>query len=170
MKALRLPTVMPLALAAAALAGCAAGAPESATGGPESWRDCVFNDGSVGHMQMKDCVAQGGRQRAPLLGPEIAYRVTVDWEGETGPLLGTLSAPEYGHAGPLSITLRSIDRECAGTFRTLRTPRGVWSVACEDGLTASGTLYRYGIRHALVGNGLDSNGNEIDFEAMPSRP
>ncbi len=149
------------------LSGCAQQGQQSATSDPEAWVDCVFNDRSIGHVQVNDCKAEGGKARAPLQGPEIAYRLTVDWEGHEAPLRGTLYAPEYGHAGSISIILRDIGLNCTGTFRTVKTPRGVWEVDCEDGLMVSGTLHRYDIKHPIVGNGQDSDGNELDFEAWP---
>jgi len=97
----------------------------------------------------------------------IPYRMTVEWEGREGPLRGVLLVPKSGLSGPLTVDLGGSVGLCDGTFNYTKEPQGVWSIDCGSGVSASGTFVHYGGPFVVTGYGEDSEGNAIDFDALP---
>jgi hypothetical protein len=155
-----------LAAALAALAGCADKAPESRQ--ETSRYNCAIGGKfyTVGHPWT--CIREGGQVMA-LDGETVPYWMTVEWEGQAAPLHGVLMAPKSGTTGSLTVDLGETVGACEGTFSYTKTQHGVWSVDCDNGVSASGTFFNYGRQYAVTGSGLDSEGHAVDFDALPPR-
>ena len=52
---------------------------------------------------------------------------------------------------------------CKGTYLMTENHTGVWSIACNNGMSASGTLIAYGSGKGSSGEGLDEDGNPVKF-------
>ena len=65
--------------------------------------------------------------------------------------------------GELEMELPENDGSCRGTYEYTAKGKGVWAVACTNGLAGSGELKTYGKGKGSSGTGKDSNGRNIKF-------
>jgi len=100
----------------------------------------------------------------------IQFPVSYTWEELTNLAQGTLTTTITGNAGGLSATLGGDVGNCAGAWEhrggninTVGGSHGVWSVHCDNGLTAAGT-YKMTDPRRGKGEGRDAIGRCVNFQ------
>lgn len=93
------------------------------------------------------------------------FQIAVRWEGVSELALGRLTSSGNGDTGTLRLILTGKVGECKGSW-SYGSAQGAWSLACESGLTASGT-YRRETENQGRGQGLDSQGRAVEFVYGP---
>ena len=89
--------------------------------------------------------------------------IAVRWEGIGELVAGTLALQQGKRRGQMAMTLPRGDGKCEGTYALAAQRRGTWSVACTNGLTASGTFEAFGTGQGSAGKGTDNKGRSLRF-------
>lgn len=118
---------------------------------------------------LPDQQAAGPSTRTPAPPQQVEYSVRFHWEGGEESGNATLTTTSAGRSGPLVATMAPPLGRCAGQWEMkgrnssgAKLPFGVWSLSCENEVTASGD-YRMQSSSIGVGRGKDSNGRTVQF-------
>ena len=90
-------------------------------------------------------------------------RVTVDWDGYRKAMEGWLFYRPSGRRGQLQASLPDGEGSCSGIYETLSESEQNWSIACSNGLSASGKTDLLGRGKGAVGVGIDGQGRMVTF-------
>jgi len=88
----------------------------------------------------------------------------ANWEGFPNPIEGIVELFQKLKSGKFSFNFPNSLYNCTGTTFTNTDKRGVWSFACDNKITASGSLITLGLDQGAIGKGTDSLGRKIKFE------
>lgn len=91
----------------------------------------------------------------------ISRPIAIKWEGYPSLIAGTATIRAKGESGEMTMTLPNNDGRCTGSYRG--TNQGTWSVACTNGLAASGTYQMRGAGLGSTGTGKDTKGRLVEF-------
>ncbi|MRG73510.1 hypothetical protein GH722_17200 [Alphaproteobacteria bacterium HT1-32] len=89
--------------------------------------------------------------------------IAVIWEGVSDLLAGTVEMRRSGRQGTLKVSIPDQSAECIGSYQMQSAGSGIWSVACDNGLTASGDIEALGAGKGAKGTGRDSNMRKLTF-------
>lgn len=89
--------------------------------------------------------------------------LAAKWEGVTEMIAGTVEYENGMPNGRVRLTIPGIQTKCAGTYQVQRGGKGTWSLACNDGQSASGTLQTHGRWRGSSGTGKDTKGRRLEF-------
>lgn len=89
--------------------------------------------------------------------------IAVQWTGFSELIAGEISFRKNGQAGRIKLTLSKTLGQCSGTYRMTGQRSGTWSIACTNGMTASGLLETYGSGKGSSGEGEDNKGHSVKF-------
>lgn len=93
--------------------------------------------------------------------------LAVQWDAQGGLLSGTVRLVEQGRRGTIQVDLPEGRGSCTGAHEMQADGRGVWSVACSNGATASGTFQALGAGKGSTGSGADAKGGKVQFTIGP---
>ena len=93
---------------------------------------------------------------------EITRPIAVRWEGYPSLIAGTVQIREKEKTGEVSMVLPNNDGKCVGAYQG-ENNQGTWSVACTNGLAASGTFRLNGQGIGSTGAGKDTKGRSVEF-------
>lgn len=130
------------------------------------------------HMQHYDLPKPAGltgRQaarssaRTPGSAAQVEYAVRFHWQGAEESGHASLTTDPTGRSGPFVARMAPPLGSCTGEWEMkgqsdsgAKLPFGVWSLSCENDVTASGD-YRMQSGSIGVGSGKDSNGRTVQF-------
>jgi len=89
--------------------------------------------------------------------------IAVSWEGYDKMFAGKIKLKWQGRNGELKITLPDGEGTCSGAYQFGSDRKGMWSVACTNGLAASGAMQGYGSGNGSSGEGADIKGRKVTF-------
>jgi|GEM_PF-420388 len=89
--------------------------------------------------------------------------IAVKWEGYTEMFAGKIELEWSKEDGNLSIVLPNNEGTCNGRYQFSEKRKGTWSVACTNGLAASGVMQGYGSGNGSSGEGTDIHGKKVTF-------
>ena len=89
--------------------------------------------------------------------------IAVRWEGYDELFAGKIEHTNAQKLGDFSIKLPRNEGTCAGKYQFNEASTGTWSVACTNGLAASGTLMGFGSGNGSSGEGWDASGKSVKF-------
>jgi hypothetical protein len=95
--------------------------------------------------------------------------VALEWEGFGKLIAGTIEYRVNKGSGKLAASLPNGIGECAGTYQYNKQQSGTWSVACTNGLSASGTMKAFGPHKGAEGQGTDIKGRKVRFTVGPAQ-
>ena len=115
-----------------------------------------------------DTTAPGRHPKTPTISSRIVVStesrpIAIQWEGIDELIAGTLSLRQGKDSGDMSMTLPRNQGTCEGTYRIGSDRIGIWSIACTNSLTASGTLTAFGGGKGSTGEGSDNKGRRVRF-------
>ena len=99
----------------------------------------------------------------PMEGSGQARPIAVRWQGYSDLMAGTAYIRSRLGEGSFTVKLPNNDGTCRGTFRSTSPKNGVWSVACTNGLAASGVSQLFGAGKGSSGTGTDALGREVTY-------
>ena len=88
--------------------------------------------------------------------------IAVQWEGKESLISGYVKLPRK-NSGKINFTIPDSEGNCSGMFAYSGGKKGVWSVACTSGETASGTFKPLGPGRGSTGIGTDNKGKTVRF-------
>ena len=91
--------------------------------------------------------------------------VEIDWGGHSGPLAGSLHYRKSWRKYEINLVVPG-KTYCDGVAEFTRK---TWTMNCRNGVKAEGTFRTLGKDKGSVGEGMDSDGNRIEFRVGPSR-
>ena len=89
--------------------------------------------------------------------------IALQWEGIADLIAGEIHISESSGKGKIQATLPRAQGSCTGQYQMVSRQRGMWSLACSNGLTANGEFDAFGAGKGSSGTGVDSDGNNIKF-------
>jgi hypothetical protein len=95
--------------------------------------------------------------------------VAIEWEGFANLIAGTIEYRVNKGSGKLAANLPNGIGECSGTYQYNKQQSGTWSVACTNGLSASGTMKAFGPHKGAEGEGTDIKGRKVRFTVGPAQ-
>lgn len=87
----------------------------------------------------------------------------MSWEGYDKLIAGEITLDQSSNGGTVSTTLPDGDGTCSGQYQMQDRTSGTWSLACTNGMAASGTLKAYGSGKGSSGEGIDAKGNKVTY-------
>lgn len=87
--------------------------------------------------------------------------IAVEWEGYVELIAGIIGYREADRGGVVRMQLPSNDGQCTGNYQLFGHSEGTWSVACTNGLAASGTFKGFGAGKGASGSGTDVQGRKV---------
>jgi len=97
---------------------------------------------------------------------EIAWErrsIAVQWTGISELIAGEISIQQGKQNGRIKLTLPKARGLCDGTYAMTERRKGAWSIACTNGVSASGTMVAYGSGKGSSGEGQDDKGRTVKF-------
>lgn len=89
--------------------------------------------------------------------------IAIQWDGVSDLIAGDLYYKSKKQNGRIKLTLPGSRGQCSGSYKIATRDSGVWSIACTEGMTASGTMVVYGAGNGSSGDGRDNNGRAVKF-------
>ena len=87
--------------------------------------------------------------------------IAVEWEGYAELIAGIIGYSEADRVGDVRMLLPGNEGQCTGNYQLFRYSDGTWSVACTNGLAASGTFKGFGAGKGASGSGTDVQGRKV---------
>ncbi len=92
------------------------------------------------------------------------YRsIAVKWDGFPSLMIGKVQLGLGQGPNKFSIQLPVDQANCNGISEITNGSRGIWTLACSNQLTASGTFDALGLGKGSIGRGLDAKGRTVEF-------
>ena len=88
--------------------------------------------------------------------------IAVQWEGKESLISGYVKLPRK-NSGKINFTIPDSEGDCSGMFAYSGGKKGVWSITCTSGETASGTFKPLGPGRGSTGIGTDNKGKTVRF-------
>ncbi|MCP5373462.1 MAG: hypothetical protein H6907_17170 [Hyphomicrobiales bacterium] len=126
---------------------------------PAAVMDCALPDGTRLITTAAKCVELYDLKMA-IAAPE-RHPVDVDWQGYLGRASGFIDIRRKGTGGSLLVGLPGGKGLCTGAFTYADRRQGTWTLACDNGRRAAGTMTSQG--RGAVGQGEDDLGHRIAF-------
>lgn len=92
-------------------------------------------------------------------GSDVRF-LAIYWEDVYGALIGHIALSRQA-SGPIAIDLPD-GGSCTGAY-SLQGRQGTWSIGCDNGKAASGSLTALGAGRGSEGRGRDTEGNRLEF-------
>ncbi len=89
--------------------------------------------------------------------------IAMNWEGYSKLIAGTVTLNQNKKSDSVAMTLPNGDGTCTGNYTMQNNTAGVWSLACSNGMAASGTLTAYGQGKGSSGEGVDTKGKKVTY-------
>ncbi|WP_155957764.1 hypothetical protein [Fodinicurvata sediminis] len=89
-------------------------------------------------------------------------KMAVYWDNKYGNMIGEIEISNK-ESGLIKIDMEDKVR-CTGTYTFSSETKGSWSVACNDGNSASGEFTALGPGKGSVGKGEDREGNDVEYK------
>ena len=87
----------------------------------------------------------------------------MQWDGYAKLIAGTVTLNQNKKGEIVALTFPNNDGTCAGRYKMNYGTSGTWSLACTNGMAASGTLTAYGTGKGSSGEGIDAKGNKVTY-------
>lgn len=91
------------------------------------------------------------------------YAIAFSWRGIGELMAGRVSIRSERDVGFIRLNLPTNQGICSGSFKISGEAKGVWSISCTNGVTASGDLSVNRSIAGSSGTGLDNKGGQIKF-------
>jgi len=89
--------------------------------------------------------------------------IAVEWEGYKDLVAGHIEYETNGKQATIWATLPNNEGRCTGRSELTSRQQGIWSVACTNGLAASGSFEGFGAGKGASGVGIDTQGRKVRF-------
>jgi hypothetical protein len=90
--------------------------------------------------------------------------IAIKWEGFDSLIIGKVILKANQSTANFEISLPQNIGQCTGISEITKSPIGIWTLACNNGLTATGTFEALGSGRGAVGKGIDSKGKFIEYK------
>lgn len=95
--------------------------------------------------------------------PREKRLIAIQWDGRSKLIAGDVHFQKAEMGGKITLILPDTGGRCNGTYTLDGNRKGLWSLACDEGSTASGTLATFGRGKGSSGVGKDSEGRSVRF-------
>lgn len=89
--------------------------------------------------------------------------IAIQWEGYPSLIAGQVSMNQNSGRSNFMIQLPLDHARCTGISETSSGTQGVWTLACSNQMSASGTFESLGQGNGSIGKGLDTQGKKVEF-------
>jgi hypothetical protein len=89
--------------------------------------------------------------------------VAIKWHGYSNLISIQASIDQSHRAGRISGSLPNNDGTCSGVFEPTQASKGIWTVSCTNGMSASGIYEAFGNGNGSSGYGKDTLGRSVQF-------
>ncbi len=89
--------------------------------------------------------------------------VAIKWDGYSTLISIQASIDQSQRAGKISGSLPNNDGTCSGVFESTQGSKGIWTVSCTNGMSASGVYEAFGHGKGSSGYGKDTLGRSVQF-------